>query len=333
MALIDNQNKVIYWDEVNWQWLPFVVIKNNKTNASLVLQTADRYITVNSKEEVLTFLKGRGYTLVSISNIGITEVSSGCYLYEGRVYKKEKGLTLKSLSKLLSIISEKSLQAINHKLVGVGILSKEQVKDIASKKVVIEFDGKFYSSYAKLAKDYGFSPSYLSKWLSKGMSLEEIISKYKPNNIVVDHLGVEYSCLEEMLNKWGITLKAYKDRKERRWSLKRILTTPLKSTQVAKECVDFNGRVFPSMKAMAIEYGINPTNILYHVKKGKTPAEALKHLLTEGKARRTVKDHLGNSFSSNTEMAFHWKVNPRTFRGRINLGWTIEEALTGERKE
>lgn len=30
MALIDNQNKVVYWDEVNWQWLPFVKISNGR---------------------------------------------------------------------------------------------------------------------------------------------------------------------------------------------------------------------------------------------------------------------------------------------------------------
>jgi len=24
MALIDKQNKIVYWDEVNWQWLPLL---------------------------------------------------------------------------------------------------------------------------------------------------------------------------------------------------------------------------------------------------------------------------------------------------------------------
>ena len=27
MALVDFQNKIIYWDEANWQWLPFVNLK------------------------------------------------------------------------------------------------------------------------------------------------------------------------------------------------------------------------------------------------------------------------------------------------------------------
>ena len=35
MALLDQQNKVIYWDEVNWQWLPDVAshsISKDKLN-------------------------------------------------------------------------------------------------------------------------------------------------------------------------------------------------------------------------------------------------------------------------------------------------------------
>ena len=59
MALLDNVNKVIYWDEVNWQWLTFIVFRGSKIRIQLP-QQRNKYIDVNSKEDSLKFLEGRG---------------------------------------------------------------------------------------------------------------------------------------------------------------------------------------------------------------------------------------------------------------------------------
>lgn len=59
MALLDNVNKVIYWDEVNWQWLPFIVFRGSKIRIQLP-QQRNKYIDVNSKEDSLKFLEGEG---------------------------------------------------------------------------------------------------------------------------------------------------------------------------------------------------------------------------------------------------------------------------------
>lgn len=333
MALIDNQNKVIYWDEVNWQWLPFVQTHIRKTKVSLILQYKGVRTSINSKKEVIDFIRSKGFILTPISNLGIIEVSLGSYLYNGKIYENDREQALRSLPILLSIISGKSKQLMSKNLEGVGILSKAQLDNMVSKGKHIEFRGKVYKSYSELSRDYGFSTAYLSKWLSRGMSLEEIVSNYKGKKVIVDHLGVKYSCLGEMLNKYGITLKAYKKRSYRGWSLERTLTTPIKDTQVATECVDFNGKVFPSMKALCNEYGVSHASILYHTRRGKTTEEALKILLSPENFIYQVKDHLGNSFSSKVEMAEHWKVNYDTFRDRIKRGWSLEESLTGKRRE
>lgn len=314
MALIDNQNKVIYWDEVNWQWLPFVSIS-----------------VVNSREGIIKFLFEEGYTLYSISNLGISEISLGCYLYNGKIYKKAEGRPLKNLTSLLCLISGKSSKTINKELKGMGLLSKENIDSLLSKRDTIEFDGKVYKHLSDLARDYEINPSYLSNRLSKGLTLNNIIPAYSRKRIS-DHLGNRYRILEDMLNYWGISFKAYKKRKERGWSLEKILTTPIKTTQTAHEC-DFDGKVFPSIILMAKEYGVSHTSILYHMKKGKTPAEALSYLLSNGRHARIVKDHLGNSFSSKVKMSEHWGVNYDTFRDRIKRGWSLEESLTGKRRE
>lgn len=331
MALLDQQNKVIYWDEVNWQWLPFVQTHVRKTKVSLILQYKGVRTSINSKKEVINFLISKGFILSPISKLGILEVSLGNYLYQGRIYQSEGVRSLKSLNILLSLISGKSEQYIYNSLKGRGVLSQEQIECIISEREVFEFRGKVYRSYSELSREYGFSVAYLSKWLSRGMSLEGIVSKYKGKKAIVDHLGVEYSCLSEMLNKYGITLKAYKRRRENGWSLEKNLTTPIKKAPVATECIDLDGKVYPSMNALCKEYGVSHASLLYHIRRGKTISEALQLLLSSENFVYQVKDHLGNSFSSKVKMAEHWKVNYDTFRDRIKRGWSLGEALTGER--
>lgn len=331
MALIDNQNKVIYWDEVNWQWLPFVSAKTVGAYMYFSLQYNCSRTQVKNREEIVDFLISEGYTFHPISNLGITEVSQGCYLYKGVVYHKEGGNFLKNLSGLLSIISGKSSDTISLSLKGNGVLSEKMLEDVLHKRDIIDFKGRVYSSYSKLAKEYGLSVNCLYKGLSRGRSLEDIICNYQNRWVIKDHLGVEYSCVGEMLDAWGISPKAYRYRKSRGWSLEKILTTPVKHSSLAKECVDFRGKVFPSMAIMAKEYGVTQTSILNHMKGGKTPAEALKHILTSKTTSKGVSDHLGNLFTSRISMAEHWNVNPYTVETRLRRGWSLEEALTGKK--
>lgn len=328
MALIDNQNKVIYWDEVNWQWLPFVHVRLHKTTEQVIFSQERSSLRVNSKEEVLSLLKEKGYTLSSILNLGITEVYLGCYLYKGRVYQRD-GKPIKSLPILLSSISGKSVGGIRERLKGLGVLTEEQIESIVSKRDVIEFNDRVYSSYYELSKDYGIPLSTILKWVSKGLILDKMVFNYV-NKSIEDHLGNKYSKVVDMLNAWGISHRLYQGRKNRGWSLEKILTTPINKTQVGKKCVDFNGKEFQSISLMAKEYGVSTSSLAYHTEKGKTPAEALKILLSEGK-KHQVKDHLCNYFSSYSKMTEYWGVGYNTFKKRRNNGWSLEESLTGKK--
>lgn len=223
MALMDNQNNVIYWDEVNWQWLPFVVIRSANGKSYFFLKHSNFSGYVTSRNEVVSFLLKEGYTLTPISNLGVSEVSLGCYLYEGRLYRRDKGAPLKNLSRLLSLISGKSLSNINNRIKGIGeIKSDSQVRLLLSRKGAVEFKGKLYNSYSKLAKEFDIHPSYVSRKLSEGLTLEEVISEH--NNKWVDHLGNRYNILGDMLDYWGVHRRTYGDRLKRGWTLEEALT-------------------------------------------------------------------------------------------------------------
>lgn len=223
MALLDQQNKVIYWDEVNWQWLPFVVIRVVKSKAYFLLKHKNTSVSVNSKEEVVRYLLNEGYTLSPISNLGISEVFLGIYLYEGRIYKRDEGAALKNLSRLLALISGMSLDYVSNRLKGLGVIvDKNQVRLLTYGKGAIEFKGKVYSSQSELAEEFGFSTAHISRKLSEGLTLEEIISEY--NSKWVDHLGNSYRLKGDMLAYWGVHRKTYNDRLKRGWSLEEALT-------------------------------------------------------------------------------------------------------------
>ena len=47
--------------------------------------------------------------------------------------------------------------------------------------------------------------------------------------------------------------------------------------------------------------------------------------------RKEVMDHLGKKYNSKADMCRAWKVNVCTFSDRIERGWSLEEALTGNK--
>lgn len=332
MALLDTLNNIIYWDEVNWQWLPYITYRHTKTGVKLILQCGGTVEELKSDRDILSFLGKVGYSLQPISKLGITELSLGCYLYEGVIYFEDGRKPLKTLSRLLSLISGKTPTNMSAQLRGLGILTEEKVRDLVSDKEIIKFRGKDYTSYSNLARRYGVSHHSLFKKLSEGMSLEEIISEYE-NNKIVDHLGKEYRTEKEMYEAWNITRSAYARRKSDGWSLKDILTTPVKVRKSSKSWKDFKGKRFPSITAMCKEHGVSRSSVTLYMREGLSPGEAIKEMLSRRDSSSEVEDHLGNKFSSYTKMLEHWGVFGSTFRYRMNNGWSLEEALTGKRNK
>ena len=102
MALLDYGNKVIYWDEVNWQWLPYLRSRGSKDSKVFYLSYRGTKRRVHSSEDILRFLTNVGYSLQPLAKLGITELYLGCYLYNGKVYYEDGNLPIRSFSRLLS---------------------------------------------------------------------------------------------------------------------------------------------------------------------------------------------------------------------------------------
>ena len=326
MALIDNQNKVIYWDEVNWYWLPYITKKTD--NSSVFFEYKGERCLADSKDFVIDVLVNDGFTLAPLGNLGVTEVSKGCFLFNGSMYYEEGRSSLYSLISFFSKVFNKPYHTVRLKLKGVGVLTQRKITDLFyPKETNIELHGKIYDSYSELSKDYNLPINCIYKVLSRGLSLEEVVTSYKPRNKKVkDHLGNSFKSIRDMCRFWNTTEHVYSSRISNGMSVQDALTLPLKKggNRYNRVYTDFNGNTFTTMQSMCDFHGVNISTLHRHMKEGKALEEALKYLVENSK----VYDHLGNSFSSYNSMAKHYGLKGITLRHRLKRGWSLEEALT-----
>lgn len=87
---------------------------------------------------------------------------------------------------------------------------------------------------------------------------------------------------------------------------------------------DFNGRVFPSIKAVCEEYGIETDDFYRRQNLGWD----MRRTLTQPVKRNGCTDHLGRRFCSKAEMCKAWGVSPFAFDRRRENGLSLEQALT-----
>lgn len=134
-----------------------------------------------------------------------------------------------------------------------------------------------------------------------------------------DHLGKEYTSINEMCKAYGISLRLYDGRLRLGWSVKDALTKEVGVHK--KECEDHLGNKYSSVSEMCTAYGI--TSNRYRAR--KRHGYSLKDALT---AKREVKDHLGNTYESDAEMCRAYGIDRKAYWWRRDNGWSLEDALT-----
>ena len=215
MALIDLQNKVIYWDEVNWQWLPFVSVRTKGSSVSVVLQYKGVFATLTSEEMVLSFLKKEGYTFTNIGGLGIIEVSKNSFLYNAELYHLDSR-NRSSIVVLVSLMSGRSKNWVSRRITGKGVISgyflEELVSGSSEEQYKLKYKGKSYTGYKTLAKDLGLPVSYVYLGIAKGKTIEELERGYISKE-VTDHLGGTFNNVKDMLSHWGISYDVYRTQK------------------------------------------------------------------------------------------------------------------------
>ena len=284
MALVDYQNKVIYWDEVNWKWLPYLRVEKS---GNCYLGKRGSRLLVQSKDDAIKVLESMNFRVSPLKELGLTEVSCGCFLYKGRLYQLDNKRP--SIIILLGKITGKSSSWLTEQIKGKGTLPKGFIQGLVSETAKIHFRGKVYDNYSQFAEEFGVSKSHISNRLSKGDTLEEIVQKME-STFVTDPLGNKYKTYSKMAEAYGIDYHLFMNRLKNGWSLERALssekTSNINNFRNSKECVDHLGNVFPTQTKMVAYYGVRQPTFLKRLSLGWTLEEALT-----GKRRKNIKSN------------------------------------------
>ena len=203
--------------------------------------------------------------------------------------------------------------------------------------------GKEYPSKRALLDEYEIADVSLRYRLNKkGMSLEEALttpsarSNRGGTEAVTDHLGKEYPSKAEMCAAYGIKRATFFRRLRCGWTLKDALETPMKQhlQHIQRYIIGPNGQKYTCIEQMCTEWGITREEYCTNIKLGLSMKDALtthpEKTAFFGKTK--CHDHLGKEYDSFSAMCKHYGVSKDTFRGRIELGWTLKEILTNPKR-
>lgn len=143
--------------------------------------------------------------------------------------------------------------------------------------------------------------------------------------MVHDHLGNEYSCIEEMCKAHNISKKQYLINIRNNCSIKDALTT-VTERGITR---DHLGREYASINEMCRAYNITKTVLRSRLELGWTLKEILENPQKKY-PNKAVEDHLGNKFDSINEMLAHYNISHIKYMERLKRGYTLEEALSAD---
>lgn len=156
---------------------------------------------------------------------------------------------------------------------------------------------------------------------------------------VKDHLGREYPSMNAMCKAYNQPHNTVRNRLSRGWSLEEALTIMDKSTTKRrtpkKIWTDHLGNKYPSVNAMCKQYNISEKVFWSRKRICKWPLEKIltTPVQTNAANSKQITDHLSNTFDSISDLCRFHGIGRSTFKERLKLGMSIEEALTRPKKD
>ena len=126
---------------------------------------------------------------------------------------------------------------------------------------------------------YGITRTVYGYRKKLGWTLEKILTtQFKVQDEIKDHLGNEYETVHDMASKYPCkTSETYRSRRKTGMSVEKALMTPVakRDYQKSRECFDYLGDRYETLKAMCDHYEIEPNTYKARRKRGKSVKDAL----------------------------------------------------------
>lgn len=199
-----------------------------------------------------------------------------------------------------------------------------------------------YNSFSDMCKAYNKAYSTVRNRLDRNWTLEQALTintesqKHKINHkkIWTDHKGNKYNSLPEMCAAYNISPKVVTARLANcKHDIETALTRPVSNIpKNAIQITDYQGNIFKSVSEMCRYHNIKLSRYKERIKLGWSNEKALTTPCKQINSMKAVecKDHLGNIYKSKNEMCKKYNISRYTLRSRLELGWTLEDALTGD---
>jgi len=158
--------------------------------------------------------------------------------------------------------------------------------------------------------------------------------KDEKKKVYRDHLGIEYSSINEMAMAYGISKQTFEHRILNGLSLKDALETPYEiGNDIDRFYIDHVGNKYKSLKDMCNVYGIKVEKYRAEIKLGISKEKILsedssRNVSKKKHCGKRCKDHLGNEYISISEMCRVYGLDSSLFSRRISNGVSLQEALT-----
>lgn len=138
-----------------------------------------------------------------------------------------------------------------------------------------------------------------------------------------DHLGNEYRSINELCRTYGISVGKYNYGMKSGLSIEEILNRGI--------VYDHLGKGYKNLSEMCKAYGIGLSVYMHRKKAGWSLKDILTREIKECSNGKRCRDHLGNEYSSVTEMCRAYGISRSLYINRIESGLSIEEALKTDR--
>lgn len=244
------------------------------------------------------------------------------------------GNTYNKLSDMLNVYNISIAQYYNRIKLGWDIEKILTTQENAACKPVNDHTGKNFDSIVEMVNYWGISESLYKSRMSRGWSLEKtlttpLLKNYREINID----GIIFESLTDFISELGISKSCYQLYKKQGLSDKAIYDM----------CMSFR-KGMRNRKALCTINNIPYYNIRKIPRPANVSLEMLKEIIKENGHitqddietlgyKYSFIDHKGKAFATQKQCAEYYGISEGMLIGRLNAGWSLEDALTFPKQE
>lgn len=280
----------------------------------------------------------RGYSFDDI--VTLKEKDSRVNAKDSYMRIKIGGIQFKNLQAMINVAKLDTREVA--KLINEGYTKEQVYVHMFNKRTqglqYVEVEGKKFSSFEAVASEYNLTLDDVKHSFMLGLPLNmpwhdpralHYIGRKEISGIGVVVFGKYYPSVLDVTKEYDISDDALRSHLKGKVGLDVAIKTILDKRNKNTIHIVCEGETYTNIEDFAMDYSKSPDYIRHCLYRGMSPEQAVG-LLPRPKSISVKIDppmnYRGKVYSSYTVMAKDYNVKPVTFMGRLNSGWTLDQA-------